>query len=147
MDECDRAIVNGLQHGFPLEPEPFKAVAAAIGITEQALIDRIERLLAAGILTRFGPLYQIERMGGRFTLAAMSVPAGDLDRVAAIVNAFPEVAHNYERDHRLNMWFVLATEDARSTAAVVESIEQASGCRVLLFPKEREYCVRLILAA
>ena len=147
MDELDRAIVNRLQHGFPLEREPFKATAAAIGLSEQALIDRIERLLAAGILTRFGPLFQIERIGGRFTLAAMSVQAEDFERVAAIVNAFPEVAHNYERDHRLNMWFVLATEDDRSTAAVVASIEQESGCRVLLFPKEREYFVQLMLAA
>nr|ACF98052.1 putative heme D1 biosynthesis protein NirG [uncultured bacterium 888] len=147
MDECDRAIVNHLQDGFPLESEPFKAASAAIGITEEALIGRIERMLDTGVLTRFGPLYQIERMGGRFTLAAMSVPARDFDRVAAIVNAFPEVAHNYERDHALNMWFVLATEDDRSTAAVVESIEQASGCRVLLFPKEREYFVQLMLTA
>ena len=70
-----------------------------------------------------------------------------LDRVAAIVNAFPEIAHNYERDHALNMWFVIATEDDRSTAAVVASIEQQSGYRVLLFPKEREYFVQLMLAA
>lgn len=147
MDECDRAIVNRLQHGFPLEPAPFKAVAAALGISEQALIMRVERLLDAGVLTRFGPLYQIERIGGRFTLAAMSVPARDFERVAAIVNAFPEVAHNYERDHELNMWFVLATEDDRSIAAVVASIERESGYRVLLFPKEREYFVQLMLAA
>ena len=147
MDELDRTIVNHLQAAFPLEREPFKAVAAAIGITEAALIGRIERMLDRGILTRFGPLYQIERMGGRFTLAAMSVPAHDFERVAALVNAHPEVAHNYERDHPLDMWFVLATENAGSTAAVVASIEQESGYRVLLFPKEREYFVRLMLAA
>lgn len=147
MDECDRAIVNHLQDGFPLVPEPFKAVAAAIGIDEQALIARVERMLDTGVLTRFGPLYQVERMGGRYTLAAMSVPAADFDRVAAIVNAFPEIAHNYERDHELSMWFVLATEDDRSTAAVVASIEQQSGYQVLLFPKEREYFVQLMLAA
>jgi len=147
MDECDRAIVNRLQDGFPLVPEPFKAVAAALGIDEQALIARVERMLDTGVLTRFGPLYQVERMGGRYTLAAMSVPAADFDRVAAIVNAFPQIAHNYERDHELNMWFVLATEDDRSTAAVVASIEQQSGYRVLLFPKEREYFVQLMLAA
>ena len=147
MDELDRAIVNRLQQGFPLEREPFKAVGAALGISEHALIERIERLLFAGILTRFGPLYHIERMGGRFTLAAMSVRAEDFEGVAATVNAFAEVAHNYERDHMLNMWFVLATEGDRSTAAVVKAIEQASGYRVLLFPKEREYFVHLMLAA
>ena len=73
MDECDRAIVNRLQDGFPLVPEPFKAVAAALGIDEQALIARVERMLDAGVLTRFGPLYQVERMGGRYTLAGEDV--------------------------------------------------------------------------
>ena len=147
MDELDRRIVNHLQGGFPLDREPFKTVSASLGIPEQTLIDRIEHMRSRGILTRFGPLYQIEHMGGRFTLAAMSVPACDFDRVAAIVNAYPEVAHNYEREHALNMWFVLATEDERSIAPLVASIERESGYRVLLFPKEREFCVQLFLAA
>ena len=147
MDELDRTILNHLQGGFPLLSEPFKAVAAQLGISEDALIARIDRLLTSGTLTRFGPLYQIERLGGRFTLAAIGVPAHDFERVAALVNAHPEVAHNYERDHHLNMWFVLATENDESTAAAVASIEREGGYPVLLFPKEREYFVHLLLAA
>ena len=147
MDELDRRIVNRLQRGFPLVAEPYGRVAAEIGISEASLLERLSRMLADGTLTRFGPLYQIEHMGGQFTLAAMSVPEEDFDRVTTIVNGHPEVAHNYERDHRLNMWFVLATENEQSTAAAVASIEQHSGYRVLLFPKEREYRVELFLAA
>jgi DNA-binding Lrp family transcriptional regulator len=145
MDDLDRRIVNTLQDGFPVCERPFRAAAAELGTTEEELIARVDRLLDEGMLTRFGPLFQIERMGGAFTLAAMEVPAERLDEVAGIVNLLPEVAHNYAREHALNMWFVLATEDPEDTAAAVRAIERRTGLEVLLFPKGREYFVELKL--
>ncbi len=145
MDDLDRRIVNTLQDGFPVCERPFRAAAAELGTTEAELIARVDRLLDEGMLTRFGPLFQIERMGGAFTLAAMEVPAERLDEVAGIVNLLPEVAHNYAREHALNMWFVLATEDPEDTAAAVRAIERRTGLEVLLFPKGREYFVELKL--
>ena len=147
MDELDRRIVNRLQHGFPLVERPFAAVATDLGTTEATLMARLEALLARGTLSRFGPLFQIERLGGRFVLAAMQVPEEALDRVAAIVNAHREVAHNYERDHALNLWFVIAAEADADVAATIEAIERESGYPVYAFPKEREYFVELMLAA
>lgn len=147
MDETDRAIVNALQGGFPICDEPYAAVAQTLGIGAQALIDRLRGLLERGVLTRFGPQYQVERMGGSFVLAALSAPEGDFDRVADLVNAFPEVAHNYRRDHRLNMWFVLATGSPEQVPEVAKRIEAATGLPVYLFPKEREYFVELRLVA
>jgi DNA-binding Lrp family transcriptional regulator len=147
MDDTDRAIVNALQGGFPICDEPYAAVAHALGIGEQALIDRLRALLERGVLTRFGPLYQVERMGGSFVLAALSAPEADFDRLADLVNAFPEVAHNYRREHRLNMWFVLATASPAQVPEVAQRIEAATGLHVHLFPKEREYFVELRLVA
>ncbi len=147
MDDLDRRIVNTLQDGFPVCERPFRAAAAELGTTEEELIARVDRLLDEGMLTRFGPLFQIERMGGAFTLAAMEVPAERFDEVAGIVNLLPEVAHNYAREHALNMWFVLATEDPEDTAAAVRAIERRTGLEVLLFPKGREYFVELKLEA
>ncbi|HEX8010641.1 MAG TPA: AsnC family transcriptional regulator [Casimicrobiaceae bacterium] len=147
MDELDRRIVNTLQHRFPVCERPFRAAATELGTTEEKLIARVDRLLAEGTLTRFGPLFQVERMGGAFTLAAMSVPPERFDKVAEVVNSFPEVAHNYAREHALNMWFVLATEGPEDTAAVVRAIERRTGLAVLLFPKEREFFVELKLEA
>jgi hypothetical protein len=86
-------------------------------------------------------------LGGAFTLAAMSVPPHDFDRVAAIVNAHVEVAHNYRREHAYNMWFVVATERPESIRAVLADIETESGYRVLDLPKRREYFVGLRLEA
>ena len=147
MDETDRRIVNALQGGFPVCDEPYAAVAAPLGIGAGELIDRLRALLDRRVLSRFGPQYQVERMGGRFVLAALAVPEADFDRVAATVNAFDEVAHNYRREHRLNMWFVLATETAEQIPLIAGRIEAATGLPVYLFPKEREYFVELRLVA
>jgi DNA-binding Lrp family transcriptional regulator len=147
MDETDRQIVNALQGGFPVCDEPFAAVAQTLGIGADELIGRLRGLLDRGVLTRFGPQYQVERMGGRFVLAALAVPEADFERVTALVNAFDEVAHNYRREHRLNMWFVLATESPEQIPAVAERITAATGLPVHLFPKEREYFVALRLVA
>ena len=147
MDELDRVIVDRLQTGFPVCERPFLEAARALGTTEDELIARIGRLLRAGTLTRFGPLFQVERMGGAFTLAAMSVPPAEFEHAAAAVNALPEVAHNYAREHPLNMWFVLATESAEATADAIDRIEARTGLPVLTFPKEREFFVGLDLKA
>ncbi len=147
MDELDRRIINGLQGSFPVEPRPFRAAARNLGTDEATLLNRLQALLEQGVLTRFGPLYNADRLGGAFTLCAMSVPAAEFERVAAAVNAFAEVAHNYEREHRLNMWFVLATADPARIAQVVARIEAETGCAVLELPKEEEYFVDLRLAA
>ena len=147
MDDLDRRIVTALQRGIAVVPRPFAAAARDLGIDEATLIGKLESLLEQGALTRFGPLYNADRMGGAFTLCAMSVPARDFERVCGIVNAFREVAHNYEREHRLNMWFVLASADPAQIAVVRECIEAETGYAVLEFPKLDEYFVGLELAA
>lgn len=147
LDLLDREILNQLQGGFPLCERPFAAAAAEFGTDEQTLIARIGALLEDGTLTRFGPLYDAERMGGAFTLCAMSVPRARFDEVAALVDAHPEVAHNYEREHALNMWFVLATGAREEIAAVIRRIEAETGLAVLEFPRLEEYFIDLRLSA
>ncbi|HEU4353694.1 MAG TPA: AsnC family transcriptional regulator [Burkholderiales bacterium] len=147
MDKLDRRIVNELQGGFPLCERPFAESAQRLSITEAELISRLENLLQAKTLTRFGPLYDAERLGGAFSLCAMSVPRDDFERIAALVNVHPEVAHNYERAHRLNMWFVLATDDAAKIPEIVSRIEKETGCPVLNLPREEEYFVEMRLTA
>lgn len=147
MTELERRVLNAFQGGFPVCDRPFAAAAARVGCEEAQLIGCIRGMLQQGLLTRFGPLYDAGRLGGAFTLCAMAVPAHDLERVAALVNAFPEVAHNYEREHRLNLWFVLATAAPGDIAPAVRAIEIATGYPVLDFPKEAEYRVELRFAA
>ena len=144
-DRTDLRLIAHLHGGFPLCDRPFAAVGEALGLDEDAVLMRLQRLLSQGWLTRFGPLFQIERAGGRFVLAAMAVPEARFDAVAAQVNAFEAVAHNYRRDHALNMWFVVATESPQAADAAVAAIEAATGLPVFAFPKEREFFVELRL--
>lgn len=147
LDATDRRILNALQEGFPIAPRPFAEAGAALGLAEQELIDRIARLKEIGAVTRFGPFYDAEAMGGAFCLCGMAVPEADFDRVAEIVNAFPEVAHNYARSHRLNMWFVLATATPEEIGATADRIEAETGLKVLRFPKLKEFFIGFRVAA
>ena len=143
----DAALIDRLHGGLPLTDRPFADAAVALGMSEDELIERLRHLLATGVLSRFGPLFQIERAGGRFVLAAIAVPEERFDAVAERVNAHAEVAHNYRRDHALNMWFVVAAESAAAADAAIAAIEAEIGLPVLAFPKEREFFVGLRLPA
>jgi len=146
-DDTDRRLINAIQGEFPLCERPFAEVGAALGLSEDEVIARLQSLLDDRVLTRFGPMYQIERMGGAFCLAAIAVPEAQWASAVEAVNAFPEVAHNYRREHALNMWFVLATETPEGIADCARRIEAATGLVVHLFPKEREYFVEMRLEA
>lgn len=143
LTATDRALINRLQDGIPIAERPFAAIAAEFGLTEDEVVGRVRAYLDAGVLTRFGPLFNAERLGGGLTLAALAVPEEDLDRVAAIVNGFPEVAHNYARGHALSMWFVVATGAPERVGAVLAEIEVATGLPVHDFPKLNEYFLNL----
>jgi DNA-binding Lrp family transcriptional regulator len=145
IDSADARLIEHLHGGFPLTDRPFADVAAVLGCGEDEVIEQLRRLLAQGVLTRFGPLFQIERAGGCYVLAAIAAPEERCDAVTAMVNARPEVAHNYRREHALNMWFVVATETPAAADAVLDRIEAETGLVVSRFPKEREFAVELRL--
>jgi siroheme decarboxylase len=147
MDDIDRQIINSLQAEFPVCERPYQQAAADLGITEAELLERLQVLLDEGVLTRFGPLYHAELMGGALTLAAVKAPPEQFERVAEIINAFPEVAHNYQREHQLNMWFVVATETPEQIYQTLTAIEQQTGLTVYNMPKINEYFVGLKLEA
>ncbi|MCE8548390.1 AsnC family transcriptional regulator [Ruegeria pomeroyi] len=146
-DATDRRILNRMQEDLPLTAHPYADVAAELGLTEDDLLARLARMKAARLITRFGPFFDAAAMGGAFCLCAMAVPEAEFDTVLTKVNAHPEVAHNYERTHRLNMWFVLATETPQGIAATADAIEAETGIAVLRFPKLQEFFIGFRVAA
>jgi len=145
MDELSRELVNHYQGGFPLLRRPFAAIADNLGSNETRVISCIQSMLDNKTLSRFGPLYNADCMGGGLSLAAMSVNQADFARIATQVNSLPEVAHNYQRDHDLNMWFVLATETPEEIGKAIDDIEKLTGLNVYNFPKLREFYIGLWL--
>ena len=142
-----RAFVNRYQGGFPIaEARPFDCLAASLGSTGDAVLGLIKTLLDSGYLSRFGPIYDASRLGGGQTLAALNVPEERFAAVAGQVNALPEVAHNYRREHALNMWFVVAASSPAGVAATLQEIERSTGLQVYDFPKQHEFYLGLWLA-
>jgi DNA-binding Lrp family transcriptional regulator len=141
IDPTERTVINGLQGGFPITHRPFRTAGAELGLSEGELLATVQNLVDDGRLSRFGPLWNAEKLGGEVCLCAMAVPADRFDAVATQVNAHREVAHNYERTHALNMWFVVAVEQHDRIAAVIGEIETETGLRVHPMPKLREFFV------
>ena len=143
MDQLDKDIINTLQYDFPVCDRPFAELAETLNSTEDELIKRVQTMLDSGLLTRFGPMYNAVNMGGALSLCAMKVPEDQFDKVTKLVNAFAEVAHNYQRDHEMNMWFVLATESQQALNNTLDAIEKSTGISVYNMPKEKEFLVGL----
>ncbi len=141
LDATDRLLINLLQEGLPLQHDPFAPLARKAGISEAEVVERITHMREVGAITRFGPFLDAEAMGGAFCLCAMAVPPRHFEEVVTLVNAHPEVAHNYERQHKLNMWFVLACEKPEQIAEAAVRIEGETGLKVLRFPKLKEFFI------
>ena len=142
LDALDRRLIEAFQRDLPLCPEPYAEMAAALGTTEADVLARLARLEAEGVVSRLGAVIA-PHCTGWSTLAAMAVPADRLDAVAATVSARPEVNHNYARQHRLDLWFVVTAESPSRVAAVLAEIEGSTGIEVLDLPLERAYGIDL----
>lgn len=144
-DPLNRTLINHLQRGLPICAEPYAALAQQLGLEVGDIVQRIGQFLDSGLASRFGPMFQIERAGGAFSLVATHADEADFERIAAQINARHEVAHNYRRDHWLNIWFVLACANPDDIERVLAELEAECGCDMLNFPKEHEFYVQLYL--
>ncbi len=142
LSALETALLDDYQRGFPLVPRPYAAIAGAFGLTEEEVLAAYEDLLARGFVSRIGAVVRPHRLGWS-TLAAMAVPEPDLESVADLVSAYPEVNHNYEREHDLNLWFVVTAQSREEVLAVLAEIAAATGLEVLEMPLEKAYRVDL----
>lgn len=135
-------LLNDFQRDFPLCPAPFAELASRLGVAEGVVIRELEHLRREGKISRVGPVFAPKRIGAS-TLAAMAVPPEKLEAVAQTVNRFPEVNHNYEREHRFNLWFVVTAGSEGRLQAALGAIEQAAGYPILRLPLEQEFHIDL----
>jgi len=142
LDPIDRRLLNDFQRDLPLTSRPFAAIAKRLRIAEDEVLQRLRRLLADGLISRIGPVFTPRRLGSS-TLAAMAVPPSRLEQVAELVNSYPEVNHNYEREHRLNLWFVATAADPQQLEQVLNEIATHSGLEVISLPLEQDYHIDL----
>ncbi len=142
LTEFERRLLDAYQRGFPLSPTPYAEMARALGTDEPSVLAALERLQAQGIISRVGVVVKPRTLGAS-ALAAMAVPAKRLEAVAALVSAYPEVNHNYEREDPLNLWFVAVAPDETRLAALFDEIEARTDLRVLRLPMIEDYHIDL----
>lgn len=132
LPDLDFRLLNAYQHGFPTDRRPFAVIAEELGCDEAAVIGKLAQLQEVGFISRIGPVFRPNAIGAS-TLAALAVPAERLDAVAEMVSAHAEINHNYEREHRYNLWFVATAPDQARLEAVLQTIEREAECGPLLF--------------
>ena len=138
----EQRLLNEFQQGMPLTSSPWADIAKQLGVYETTVLETLKRLQTEGVISRVGAVFRPNRIGAS-TLAAIAVPAAELEDVAAIVNEFVEVNHNYEREHRFNLWFVVVAEDEERLQTVIAEIEQRCGYPVLDLPLLNEHFIDL----
>ena len=142
MDNLDFRLINEFQRDFPLEPQPFAEIAWRLCTDEETVMAALQRLRGEGVVSRVGAVFAPRRVGAS-TLAALAAPPERLEEIAARVSARPEVNHNYEREHRYNLWFVVTARDEAHLARTLEAIERDTGCQVISLPLEHEFYIDL----
>jgi len=142
LTPIELSLLDRWQRGFPMVPRPFAVLAAALEVEEAAVLERLTDFSRRGLISRVGAVVR-PNTAGASTLAAMAVPPARLEAVAARVSAEPAVNHNYEREHDLNLWFVVAAPDRATVAAALAHIARDSDLEVLDLPLERAYHIDL----
>ena len=142
LDATDLLLVNPWQRGFPLTPHPFREIGERSNLAETQVVERFIRLQHQGVIDRVGPVFRPNTVGAS-SLAAMAVPQEHLEEVAAFVSAQPGVNHNYEREHRYNLWFVATAPSAAEVQRTLSCIEHASAIAVLRLPLLEEFHIDL----
>jgi len=142
LSALEKCLLNEYQRGFPLSPAPYADIAQQLGVSETEVINTLESLQGRGYISRVGPVFAPQRAGSS-TLAAMAVPAKQLETIAAFVSRFDEVNHNYQREHDFNLWFVVTAPDQVRVTQVLDEIETGTGIAVLNLPLERAFFIDL----
>ncbi len=142
LTDLHKHLLNDFQRDFPLSPTPYRDIADTLGVTEAEVLAALAELNEQHYISRIGAVIPPNHIGAS-TLVAMAVPENDLQIVADLISAFPEVNHNYEREHRFNLWFVAVAATAQQLQNVIERIEQQTGYAALQLPLVDDFFIDL----
>jgi len=138
LDDLDCRILNLIQTKFPVTPRPYLEIASSLSLTEEEVIKRIARLKEAKIIKHIRGVFDYQRLGYQGVLCAAAVAEKDLTETASLINAYPGVTHNYQRDHSFNLWFTLLTSSQEKSLAILQEIRELKTVKELLILPARK---------
>jgi DNA-binding Lrp family transcriptional regulator len=142
LTSLHKRLLNDFQRDFPLSSRPYLDIANALGVSEDDVLSALTELNNNNFISRIGPIIPPNHIGVS-TLVAMAIPDQQLQTVADIISAYPEVNHNYEREHTLNLGFVAIASDAGHLQAVLDAIEQETGYKTMSLPLQNDFFIDL----
>lgn len=142
LSALHKRLLNDFQQDFPLTPRPYRKMAEQLGVSEEEVLSALQELSADELIYRIGPIIRPNQIGHSM-LVAMAVPADRLQQVAEIISRFPEVNHNYERENRFNLWFVLIADNSEHLQRTVDDIEYQCGYATMRLPLLADYFINL----
>ncbi|MGR8934244.1 MAG: Lrp/AsnC family transcriptional regulator [Gammaproteobacteria bacterium] len=142
FNALQQRLLNDFQQDFPLSPTPYRDIARTLGVEEDEVLAALTELTERNCIARIGPVIAPNHLGVS-TLAAMAVPPEKLRQTAELVSACPEVNHNYEREHTLNLWFVIIASDDTHLQQILIDLERRSGFAVMSLPLLEDYFINL----
>lgn len=132
LDDIDKTIINRIQSDFPITSRPYLRLADELDLTEKDVLDRVARLKRAGIIRRIGGNFVPAKLGFVSTLCAARVPADKVPDFAAVVNRYPGVTHNYQRDNEYNVWFTFISPSMDEIETNLKKIAEETGVNDIL---------------
>jgi DNA-binding Lrp family transcriptional regulator len=117
LTPTDKKIIQIIQDQFPLTERPYQQIANQLNLTETQVLNRIKHLTQQGITPKIGAIIDTQKSGYAATLIALKVPPRKIDEVSEVINQYPGISHNYQREHEYNVWFTLRA----ATQTVIDS--------------------------
>ncbi|MDP2903969.1 MAG: Lrp/AsnC family transcriptional regulator [Methylovulum sp.] len=142
LTDLHKHLLNDFQRDFPLSARPYQDIADALGATEDEVLTALSDSTIQQFISRIGPVIRPNHIGVS-TLVAMAVPEAHLQSVANKISAYPEVNHNYEREHRFNLWFVAMASDVGHLSHFIEKVEQETGYKTMQLPLVNDFFIDL----
>jgi len=144
VDETDRKLLNIIQTDFPLSPRPFQELALKLGISEEEVLRRIRALKESGIIRRIGGSFDSRKLGFFSTLCAAKVPPESLERFNEVINSYPGVTHNYQRNHDYNVWFTFIGESEEKVEETLREMAERAGIEeIVSLPARRTFKIKV----
>ena len=143
MDEIDRRILNIIQSDFPLTKNPFLMIGRKLNISEDEVFERVKRLKYSGIIRRIGATLDSRKLGYVSTLCTAIVPEDKIDEFVSVINSYPNVTHNYKRNHNYNIWFTFIEESMEKIEIILKEIYEKTGIYIFNLPAKKMFKIRV----